>query len=76
MNSDNGILVHCLLGKNSRYQVAWISENLATIGNIVDLIDERRHDPGWRVISAGDRRAASTVRRRTRSSSTSTALGV
>jgi hypothetical protein len=59
-------MVQCLLGKNSRYQVAWIREKKAFVGNIVELIDDDRHDPGWRVISAGNRLSEEYLRERSR----------
>lgn len=53
--SGEGATVQCLLGKNSRYQVAWIGEGVARVGNIVEIVHNERVDPGWRVISADDR---------------------
>ena len=66
MNSNNSIMVQCLLGKKSRYQVAWIRENAAYIGNVIELVDDDRRDPGWRVISAGNRLRADYLRERSR----------
>lgn len=66
MNSDNRIMVQCLLGKSARFQVAWIREKAAVIGNIVELIDDARRSPGWRVISAGNRLPEAYLRERSR----------
>ena len=66
MNCNSGIMVQCLLGKNSRYQVAWIREKVAYIGNVIELVEGDSRDPGWRVISAGNRLRADYLRERSR----------
>ena len=66
MNGNNGIMVQCLLGRCSRYQVAWIREKVAYIGNVIELVEDDRRDPGWRVISAGNRLPEAYVRDRSR----------
>lgn len=66
MNGNNSILVKCLLGKSSRYQVAWIREKAAVVGNIVALVEDDRRDCGWQVISAGNRLPEAYLRERSR----------
>ena len=66
MNGNNSIMVQCLLGHSSRYQVAWIPERKAVVCAIVELIDKDRRHPGWRVISAGTRLPEAYVRERSR----------
>ena len=66
MNGNNGIMVQCLLGKNSRYQVAWIREKVASVGNVIELVENDNRDPGWRVISAGNRMREDYLRERSR----------
>ena len=66
MNGNNGIMVQCLLNKNSRYQVAWIREKVAYIGNVIELVEGDSRDPGWRVISAGNRLREDYLRERSR----------
>ena len=66
MNGNSRYMVQCLLGKNSRYQVAWIREKAAYIGNVIELVDDKERDPGWRVISAGTRLPEAYLRERSR----------
>jgi len=66
MSSYNGNMIQCLLGKEGRFQVAWIPEGKALVGNIIELIGTDYRERGWRVVSAGNKLPAVHVRERSR----------